>query len=188
MSKASARTATSLPILPSPTRPSVFPRTSVPAADDFSQRPSWMALSRRGTCLASDNSNAKVCSATLTAFPPGVLITNTPRFVAASKSMLSTPTPARPTARSLGALASNSAVTFVALRTISASASAISASSVSFVVRTVFQSVCSLSSFTPRSLILSATITFIPPLRWCSCGFIRGRTDANLPHSVRDQK
>ena len=40
MSKASARTATSLPILPRPIRPSVFPRTSVPAAVDFSQRPS----------------------------------------------------------------------------------------------------------------------------------------------------
>jgi len=35
--------------------------------------------------------------------PPGVLMTRTPRRVASCKSMLSTPTPARPTARSLGA-------------------------------------------------------------------------------------
>ncbi len=40
ISNASARTATSLPILPSPIRPRVLPRTSVPAAKDFSQRPS----------------------------------------------------------------------------------------------------------------------------------------------------
>ena len=147
-----------------------------------------MALSRRGTCRASDSSSAKVCSATLTAFPPGVLITSTPRLVAASKSMLSTPTPARPTARSFGALASKSAVTFVALRTINASASATSRSSVSFVVRTVFQPACALSSCTPRSLILSATMTFTIRLFCAACSFIRGETDAHLPHSVRDQK
>ena len=103
-----------------------------------------------------------MCSATLTAFPPGVLITSTPRRVASSRSMLSTPTPARPTTRSRRAFSSSSGVTFVALRTTNASASAISASSVSLVVRTMFHpALC--SSSTPRSLILSATITFIGP-------------------------
>src|SRR5581483_1356823 len=47
--------------------------------------------------------------------------------LAAGTSMLSTPVPARPTTRSRGAAASSAAVTFVALRTSSASASARSA-------------------------------------------------------------
>ncbi len=104
-----------------------------------------------------------MCSATLTALPPGVLITRTPRLVASGKSILSTPTPARPTARSFGALSSNSAVTFVALRTISASASASSAPMVSLVVSTVFRPDF-FNNSTPRSLILSATMTFMTPL------------------------
>src|SRR6267154_2364635 len=119
-----------------------------------------MALSRRGTCRASDSNSAKVCSATLTAFPPGVLMTKTPRRVASSRSMLSTPTPARPITRSRGAFSNSSGVTLVALRTIKASASAICAWSVSLVVRTMFHPALR-SSSTPRSLILSATITFI---------------------------
>src|SRR6267378_8504571 len=86
--------------------------------------------------------------------------------------MLSTPTPARPTARNFFARSSNSAVTFVALRTISASASTISAFSESFVVITTLQPGCSFSSCTPRSLILSATMTFIR-LRHCRRVFPR---------------
>src|SRR4029077_20702847 len=110
------------------------------------------------------SSSAKVCSATLTALPPGVLMTRTPRRVASSRSILSTPTPARPTTRRRGAFSSSSGVTLVALRTISASALAISALRVSFVVRTMFQPAVRRSS-TPRSLILSATMTFIGPRR-----------------------
>src|SRR6266542_1341927 len=53
--------------------------------------------------------------------PPGVFITTTPRRVAASRSTLSTPTPARPTTRSRVAFSRSFAVTFVALRTASAS-------------------------------------------------------------------
>src|SRR6266478_1073864 len=121
-----------------------------------------MALSRRGTCRARESRSAKVCSATLTAFPPGVLITRTPRRVASSRSILSTPTPARPTTRRRCAFSRSSGVTLVALRTTSASASAISAFRVSLVVRTTFQPALR-SSSTPRSLILSATITFIWP-------------------------
>src|ERR1039458_8890226 len=40
--------------------------------------------------------SASVCSATEMALPPGVFITRTPAAVAASRSTLSTPTPARP--------------------------------------------------------------------------------------------
>src|SRR5262245_15975271 len=63
-----------------------------------------------------------VCSAVLTVLPPGVFMTTMPRRVAAATSMLSTPTPARTTARSLPGLSSNSAVTSVWLRTMTASA------------------------------------------------------------------
>ena len=149
---------------PRPIRPNVLPRTSAPA-DDFSHFPSRIDASNFGICRTSASSSANVCSATLTELPPGVLITKIPRFVASSRSILSTPTPARPTARSFGALSINSGVTFVALRTINASASANSAPSVSFVVCTIFHPV-SFSSSTPRSLILSATMTFIFPLSW----------------------
>ena len=67
---------------------------------------------------------ASVCSATEIALPPGVFITSTPAAVAASRSTLSTPTPARPITRSFGAFSSTSGFTCTALRTSSASASA----------------------------------------------------------------
>src|SRR5579859_515713 len=64
-----------------------------------------------------------VCSATATALAPGVFMTAMPVLVAASRSMLSTPTPARPITRSLFAARSTSAFTSTAERTMSASAS-----------------------------------------------------------------
>ena len=62
-----------------------------------------------------------VSSATATEFPPGVFITTTPFRVAASTSMLSTPTPARPMTFSRPGVSSTSAVTLVELRTASTS-------------------------------------------------------------------
>ena len=59
----------------------------------------------------------RVSSATATEFPPRVFITTTPLRVAASTSMLSTPTPARPMSFSRPGFSSTSAVTLVALRT-----------------------------------------------------------------------
>ena len=58
----------------------------------------------------STSMSAMVCSATETALPPGVFITSTPAAVAASRSTLSTPTPARPMTRSLGAFSSTAGV------------------------------------------------------------------------------
>src|ERR1017187_4142501 len=58
------------------------------------------------------------------ALPPGVFITSTPAAVAASRSTLSTPTPARPITRSLGARSSTPRSTCTALRTSRASQSA----------------------------------------------------------------
>src|SRR6266581_67940 len=168
MSNASARRATSPPIRPSPINPSVLPRTSVPL-EDFSQRPSRNAASTFGTCRASASISANVCSATLTAFPPGVLITNTPRLVASGRSILSTPTPARPTARSFGALSRRSGVTRVALRTISASASANSAAIVSFVVSTVFNPDF-FSSSTPQFFPRPETIQVTERQHQCQTG------------------
>ena len=77
-----------------------------------------------GTLRASAIIWQMVSSATATAFAPGVFITTMPRRVAASASMLSTPTPARPITRSLGACAISASSTCTALRTTSASASA----------------------------------------------------------------
>ena len=57
-----------------------------------------------------------VCSATATAFPVGALTTITPRRVAASTSMLSTPVPARPITRRCSPASITEAVTGVALR------------------------------------------------------------------------
>ena len=58
--------------------------------------------------------------------PPGALVTMTPRALAASRSTLSTPDPARAMIFSLLAASMTSFVTLVALRTSSASASAMS--------------------------------------------------------------
>src|SRR5580700_5109072 len=159
ISSARARRATSDPTRPSPTNPSVFPRNSIPE-EVFSQRPACIEAFDCGTLRASPSSSANVCSATLTAFPPGVFITSTPRCVAASISTLSTPTPARPTTRNFSARSSKSRVTFVALRTTSPSAFAISPASAAAAGSTISQPV-SRKSAIPRSLILSATIIFI---------------------------
>ena len=87
----------------------------------------------------------RVSSATATALAPGVFMTTMPWRVAASVSMLSTPTPARPTTRSLGAWSRRAASTWTAERTTRASASASSAL---------------------RSLILSAVTTCQPGSCW----------------------
>jgi hypothetical protein len=62
-----------------------------------------------------------VCSAADTTLPTGALTTTTPRREQASTSMLSTPTPARPTMRSRGARSSSSAVIAVEERVTRAS-------------------------------------------------------------------
>ena len=126
---ARARCATSCPMRPSPTMPSVLPRSSLPRKRRFSQRPSFIARSAAGTERASASINAQACSATLMLFAPGALTTRMPRALAAATSTLSTPAPARAITFSCGAAASSAASTFVALRTRSASASARSTAS-----------------------------------------------------------
>src|SRR3989442_15136204 len=65
----------------------------------------------------------KVNSAVEMVLPPGVFMTTIPRCVAASTSTLSTPTPARPTTRSLGAASTTFLVTLVSERTTMAATS-----------------------------------------------------------------
>src|SRR5271156_6391604 len=129
--KAAIRAATSWPIRPRPTTPTVLPKISVPEKDDRCHVCSRREASAAAICRDADNSSANACSAALWMFDVGALTTSTPRSVAASTSTLSSPTPARATILSLGAALSTSASTVVAERTSSASASGTAASSFS---------------------------------------------------------
>ena len=95
-------------------------------------------------------------------FPPGVFITMMPRFVAASTSTLSTPTPARPMTFSFVPASITLAVTFVSLRTTSASKSPMISSNCSG-FRPIFTVTSSKppfdSSSIPRCAMGSATST-----------------------------
>ena len=103
MPKLRARRATSRPMRPRPRMPSFLSRSSAPCSDFFSHFPACMVALARGSCRASAIMRPSASSATAMAFAPGVFITTMPRRVAASASMLSTPTPARPITRSFGA-------------------------------------------------------------------------------------
>jgi hypothetical protein len=96
---ARARRATSLPIRPAPTRPSVFPYSSLPVKLFRSHSPAFIERSAAGIRRMHASISANVSSAADTVLPDGALSTATPRSVAASTSMLSTPTPARPMTR-----------------------------------------------------------------------------------------
>ena len=117
MSKLWARWATSEPTRPSPQMPRVLLRTSTPMkalrfhSPDFSD---WWAM---GTFLDRASIRAKVCSAAATVLPVGALTTAMPALVAASRSILSTPIPARPTTCNFLAALMTSLVTLVSLRT-----------------------------------------------------------------------
>ena len=119
-----ARRATSWPMRPNPASPSTFPRTSSPRKLFLSHLPCFIEASAAGSFRASDRSWAMASSATLMLFAPGAFMTTMPRALAASTLTLSTPVPARAMALSFLPAAMMSGVTFVALRTTSASASA----------------------------------------------------------------
>ena len=107
------RSATSWPILPKPRIPSVFSYSSMPENLDRSHAPPVSEACACGTLRASASRRAIVCSAAVITFDCGALATTIPRLVAADTSTLSTPTPARPTARRRLALASISASSLV---------------------------------------------------------------------------
>ena len=147
-------------MFPIPTTPSTLPRSSLPRNFFFSHLPASVETVAAGIMRARPSMRAKVCSATETALPPGVFITSTPAAVAAARSTLSTPTPARPITRSFGALASVSAFTFTALRTSSASQSARCGSYSFGLETTTSQPACDRSSSIAAGDMGSATKTF----------------------------
>ena len=120
--KAAARWATSFPIRPSPAIASVLSRSSTPSHLLRSHLPCTSAACAWGTFRATANNIAIVCSAADTIFDSGALATITPRFVAASTSTLSKPTPARPTTMRSDPASSKPSSTWVAERTINARA------------------------------------------------------------------
>ena len=104
--------------------PRVLPFTSVPMKAErfhFWSRSDALAC---GMLRAMESMMAMVCSAAAMVLPVGALTTAMPRRVAASRSTLSTPTPARPTTCSCAPASMTAAVTCVSLRTMRASASA----------------------------------------------------------------
>src|SRR5712691_6328434 len=138
--------------------PSILPRISVPMKSDRVHSPRFTDASACGTERASANRSAIVCSAAATMFPRGALTTRMPLRVAAGTSMLSTPTPARPTTRRRRPASRTGAVTFVSLRTTRASNSGIrSISSASTSLLTTVTSPARRSRSKPSSASGSAT-------------------------------
>mmetsp|Transcript_15137 Transcript_15137/g.30763 ORF Transcript_15137/g.30763 Transcript_15137/m.30763 type:complete len:393 (-) Transcript_15137:1294-2472(-) len=113
--------ATSRPILPNPRTVSVLSTRDTPTNLDRPQSPPLMVASAAATFRAMEHSKATACSAAATQFPVGALTTKTPRSDAARRSILSTPTPARPTTFKFTPASSTSRVTFEADRTINPS-------------------------------------------------------------------
>ena len=74
--------ATTRPMLPSPTTPSVRFESSIPVNAFFSHLPAFIEAVACGMWRASAISNAIACSAVVTLLPDGVLMTTTPRSVA----------------------------------------------------------------------------------------------------------
>ena len=105
-----------------PTKPSVLPSSSTPRNLARSHLPDRMDASPRAMLRAKDSISPKACSAAETLLASGALTTRMPRRVASSRSMLSTPTPARPTTRNREAASMSSLSTRVPLRTTSPSA------------------------------------------------------------------
>ena len=169
-SKARARFTTSTPTRPRPKSPKTLPRSSRPSKIFFSHRPACMDSLAWGTERARASISATVCSATLTALPPGVFITSTPRLVAATMSTLSTPIPALPITCKRGAHSNSDASAWTALRIISAPASRNSGNSFSRPgsVSTIRHLGSACSSSIPLREIFSATTIFITGTRNCS--------------------
>src|SRR6185295_5707902 len=117
MPSASAELATSTPIAPRPTTPSVRPGSSKPtnfflpfstASSIAWSSPDWDLANDQAWVMlrAARNMPASTSSFTALALAPGALNTGMPFFDRASTGMLLVPAPARPTARRLSGSAS----------------------------------------------------------------------------------
>src|SRR3954469_25813959 len=119
-----ARDATVRPMRPSPTTPNVLPANCVPwywlrfFHSSWPERGLWLAA---GILRGRGIIRATACSAVDSVEASAVLRTRMPLEVAASRSMLSTPTPARAIALSLPGLARTFAVALTPERTTIAS-------------------------------------------------------------------
>ncbi len=102
-------------------KPIRLPESSVPLRDFLVHSPLLRCRSAVGMWRVDESKCPMVNSTTDCVDEPGVLQTRIPAFVAASKSMLSTPTPALPIRRIEGASAIACAVIFVAERMTTAS-------------------------------------------------------------------
>mmetsp|Transcript_24369 Transcript_24369/g.71722 ORF Transcript_24369/g.71722 Transcript_24369/m.71722 type:complete len:207 (-) Transcript_24369:277-897(-) len=113
MPRAAAAAATPRAILPNPRRPRFLPASSEPSreprAGGLSHSPLRRPRSAAGRLRAAANRRARVISTTDAVDAEGVLTTVTPEAWAPATSMLSTPTPARPTTRSRPAAPAESA-------------------------------------------------------------------------------
>ncbi len=148
------------PTRPSPITPSVLPCSSMPSKLFLSQTPERSVASALGTLRACERISAMVCSAAEITLAAGALTTSTPAAVAASRSMLSTPIPARPITWSDGAAEISSASTAVADRTRSPWAGRTSSISSEREAPTAsITSACWPSSASPMAAIGSATTT-----------------------------
>jgi hypothetical protein len=107
--------------LPRPTIPSVRPRSCTPWKAERVHSPRRIDASAAAILRATAKSRAIVCSAAAIVLPVGALTTVMPARVAASRSTLSTPTPARPMTWSRDPAVISSASTATWLRTTSAS-------------------------------------------------------------------
>ncbi len=116
-----ARFATSRPIRPNPTMPSVLSFNSTPMNLERFHSPFLSDAVAWGILRASASIIAIVCSVAARVFPSGAFATTMPRRVAASVSILSTPAPARPMNLSFVPASMTRAVTSVPERTSRAS-------------------------------------------------------------------
>ena len=117
MPKLVARLATSIPILPRPIIPKIFPYNSTPMNFFLCHSPLFIDASAWDMFLERESISDIVCSAVDIVFPPGVFMTIMPRLEAAARSTLSRPTPALPITFNLSAASMTSFVTLVLLRT-----------------------------------------------------------------------
>ena len=121
MPRLRANVAVCEPTRPMPTTPSVLEESSLPTKRFRSHFPPLREETAEGILRASENIMAMVCSAVVMTLPSGAFTTRMPRMLAASRSTLSTPIPARATILSVSPAPISSSFTCVPLRTMSAS-------------------------------------------------------------------
>jgi O-antigen biosynthesis protein len=122
--KSPLRRAVARAMAPKPMRPSVAPSTSRPTRRSRGQCPAATSSVANQAPRRSSTAPAMTYSATESTLAPVAGMTAMPRARQASRAILSSPTPRRPTTRKASAAASSCSFTRVRLRTMSARAPA----------------------------------------------------------------